>query len=91
MKRKLILVIGCIAAAAMLASCAQIKYGQVEADWGTAQKLATFNQVLNPQAGKNLAPVEGIPGPVSQTIVRKYRSSFQKTTTASVYTFNFGR
>ena len=91
MKRILILAIGCIAAAGLLAGCAHTQHGQLDRDWGTSKKLATFNQILNPQAIKNLDLVEGIPGSVSQIIVRKYKASFQKATTAPTYTFNFGR
>jgi hypothetical protein len=92
MKRRLIMAVGCLLfAAGLLTGCAQTEYTRLDRDWGTSKKLATFNQVLNPQAIKNLDLIEGIPGSVSQIIVRKYRASFQKSTTAPTYTFNFGR
>jgi len=51
---------------------------RVETDYGTSNKLARFNQTLNPDAEKNLQPVEGMDGQASQKALDTYRKGFEK-------------
>lgn len=51
---------------------------RLEADYGTSFKLAISNQILNPEAGKNLKPVEGIDGKAAEAALERYRESFKK-------------
>ncbi|MBP1750242.1 MAG: putative exported protein [Deltaproteobacteria bacterium] len=51
---------------------------RLETDYGTSYKLARFNQTLDLEAEKNLKPVEGIDGQVSQRIVDRYYQGFEK-------------
>lgn len=65
-----------ILAAALLASCAGKT--RLEQDFGTSQKLAVQNQILNPEAGKNLQPVEGIDPVAGGIILKEYYKSFER-------------
>jgi hypothetical protein len=70
-----------------LAGCAQ---SRLETDYGTSHKLAIYNQTLNPDAERNLAPVEGMDGKAAQAAVDKYEKGFEKTAPAPSYTFSIG-
>ena len=37
----------------------------LDQNWGRSVETAKFNQILNPEAGKNLNPVEGLSGPAA--------------------------
>jgi hypothetical protein len=41
-------------------------------NWGRSFEAAKHNQTLNPDADKNLEPVEGIDGPAAERIMREY-------------------
>ena len=45
---------------------------RLEIDFGTSFKLAKFNQILNPEAEKNLDPVTGFDGGAAQGVIEKY-------------------
>lgn len=47
-------------------------------DYGTSAKLVKFNQILNPEAERNLAPVTGLDGKAAQTVIDKYEKGFEK-------------
>lgn len=64
-----------IAAAILVGGCAT---SRVETDFGTSYKLAKFGQTLNPDAEKNLDPVEGIDGRSGKNVVEKYEKSFER-------------
>jgi hypothetical protein len=75
MKPKVIkLMIGMIAVI-LLSGCAS---NRLENDFGTSYKLALMNQELNPEAEKNLKPVEGIDEQAGQKILEKYHTGFDK-------------
>ncbi|UCF85081.1 MAG: hypothetical protein JSV50_05465 [Desulfobacteraceae bacterium] len=50
----------------------------LEKNWGTAFESSKYNQIINPEAGKNTAPVEGLDGQAAEKNVKKYRDSFEK-------------
>jgi hypothetical protein len=56
---------------------------RLEMDYGTSAKLAKFNQILNPDAGKNLEPVEGLDGVAANAVMEKYRKEFEKAPSPS--------
>ena len=57
----------------------------IDANWGKSFETAKNNQILNPQAAKNLEPVEGLDGKAAENIINKYEESFkEKTDTASM-------
>ena len=63
---------------------------RVEMDYGTSHKFSKFNQILNPQAEKNLEPVEGLDAGAAQKAVEKYRKGFEKTETPSAAPVTLG-
>lgn len=88
MKSK-IAILCCVGAVMFLAvGCAP---SRVAMDYGTSFELQKYNQILNPEAEKNLEPVVGIDGRAAQNIEDKYQKSFeqpQQSTTS--YQFNIG-
>jgi hypothetical protein len=44
-------------------------------NWGRSYETARFNQILNPEADQNLAPVEGLTGPAA---IRVMESATQR-------------
>lgn len=74
----------------LLASCAGST--RLEEDFGTSQKLAVQNQILNPEAGRNLQPVEGIDPVAGGVILNQYYKSFERgKQKQSGYTFEMIR
>jgi len=63
---------------------------RVEMDFGMSYNLSKYNQILYPDAEKNLKPVEGLDGKVANTVVEKYRKDFEKPAPAPVFTFSAG-
>ena len=47
-------------------------------NWGRSFETAKFNQTLDPQAGKNETPVEGLEGKAADYAVEKYENSFKE-------------
>ena len=46
---------------------------QLDKNWGRSFEAAKYNQTLNPDAEKNLAPVEGLDGPVAERVMEGYK------------------
>lgn len=85
MYKKYAVIIGLIACALWLSGCAS---SRLETDYGTSHKLSLMNQILNPDAEKNLAPVEGIEGPAAKASVDKYTKSFQTEPPAQTFSYS---
>ncbi|MEJ2724862.1 MAG: hypothetical protein P8175_09500 [Deltaproteobacteria bacterium] len=51
---------------------------QVDKNWGRSFEAAKYNQILNPEAEKNLAPVEGLDGSVAERIIEDYKKGFDE-------------
>lgn len=86
--KKMILVAGLTIVVIALASCAGP--GRVERDFGTSHRLQVYNQVLNTDAEKNLAPVEGMDGRAASAAVEKYEKGFEKPQPPPTYTISVG-
>lgn len=63
---------------------------RLEMDYGTSVKLAKFNQIVNPQAEKNLEPVTGFDGEAAQAAIGRYRKGFEEKPAALPFTFSIG-
>jgi hypothetical protein len=50
----------------------------LDQNWGRSFEAAKHNQTLNPDADKNLEPVEGIDGPAAERIMREYTEGGKK-------------
>ena len=52
--------------------CAQLNMAdtksQLDKNWGRSFESARYNQILNPEAEKNLEPVEGLAGPAVEKL-----------------------
>lgn len=88
--RKTIAIIASLSfTAGLLISCAT-QPTRVEMDYGTSYKLQKFNQTANPDAEKNLAPVQGLDSEASASTVKKYHKEFEKQEKAPSYTSGMG-
>ncbi len=68
-----------------LAGCAPTT-SLVEQGHGTSYKMAVANQILNPDAEKNLEPVVGMYNTAADKTVTKYNKEFEKASQIPVYT-----
>jgi len=69
----------------ILAGCAPTT-STVEGGWGTSYKMAVADQILNPDADKNLEPVTGMSGTAADKTINKYNKEFDKLPQVPVYT-----
>ena len=51
---------------------------RLEADYGNSFRQAKSNQVLNPEASNNIAPVTGMDGQSAQAIIKTHRTESAK-------------
>ncbi|GAB63441.1 MAG: pilus assembly protein [Candidatus Jettenia sp.] len=65
-----------------LVSCAT---SRVEKDYGNSFQLVKSNQILNPEAGKNLDPVHGLDGHAALIVMEKYRKGFEIRSAPPMY------
>jgi hypothetical protein len=77
------ILIGSLVLFLTLTSC--VGPSRLEIDYGTSHKLATFNQILDPEAEKNLEPVTGFDGNVARRVVEKYEKDFEKSSPPPTY------
>lgn len=73
------------------AGYAESKMSRLEMDYSTSYKLAKFNQILNPDAEKNLEPVYGFSGRAAKNAVKRYWGKFEKPPKQPAYTFSIGK
>ena len=74
----------------LIFSVSVVAESRVETDFGTSHKLQKFNQILNPDAEKNLAPVEGLDGRAAQKSVDKHLEKYATPSKDPVYNFSIG-
>jgi len=83
LKRTIALTIAC-AMLALSAGCSSSgpvhEETLLDKNWGRSVETAKYNQILNPEAGKDLTPVEGLSGKAADNSVKKYENSFKKET-----------
>ena len=87
MTRKSHILIGLVAIFLISAGCANIPT-RLEMDYGTSFKLSKFNQILNPEAEKNLELVTGFDGGAAQATMGRYQKGFEEKTSAPTYVFS---
>ncbi len=83
---KRIILLGLIIGVIFLSACAT-QYSKLDMDHGTSFKLATFNQIANPEAEKNLEPVYGLDGKAAQATIELYRKDFERAPQTQKRTF----
>ncbi len=57
----------------------------VDENWGRSLETARYNQTFNPQAEKNLSPVDGMDGQSAVNTIESYRQGFSKGEAAAGY------
>ena len=62
----------------------------LDRNWGRSHETAKFNQIVNPEADKNLDPVVGLDAAAAESNMKKYRESFKTATPRPVYNINIG-
>jgi hypothetical protein len=88
MGRRSFFLIGFTALFSIVVGCAGPS--RLERDFGTSVNLAISNQILNPEAEKNIEPVSGLDGEAAQAILEKYRKDFEKPPAPMPYTLSIG-
>jgi len=58
--------------------------------WGKSFESMKYNQILNPDAGKNLDPVVGLDGQAAEQVMDRYREDFKGKPSKKVYNLNVG-
>ena len=77
MLKKSLIIIGIIAAIFVVSACSGTETLS-EQNWGRSYETATYNQILNPQADKNLKPVESLDGQAAENDMQRYRDGFKE-------------
>jgi hypothetical protein len=62
----------------------------LDKNWGSSFESAKYNQILNPDAGKNLDPVVGLDGAAANQTTERYRENFKAKPSKKVYNLNLG-
>ena len=75
LKRSLI-IIGIIAAVSFISACSGTDTLS-QRNWGKSYETAAYNQMLNPDADKNLKPVDSLDSQAAKNTHKKYRESFK--------------
>lgn len=83
MRKGCFLLIGAIAMFLIFTACAGPS--RLDIDYGTSHKLSKFNQILDPEAEKNLEPVMGLDGKAAESVVEKYQKDFEKPASPPTY------
>ena len=62
----------------------------VQGDYGNSYNMAKHNQILNPDAAKDLEPVTGFDGKAAQKTTERYRKDFEKPAPPPTYVLGVG-
>ena len=87
MRRLLFVLTGAAAIMILLGGCVA---SRVDADFGTSHKLSKINQIINPDAEKNLEPVNGLSGVAVTGVMDRYENGFTQEKPAPTYTLTVG-
>ena len=77
MLKKVLIIIGITAGVLVASACSGTKTLS-ERNWGKSYETATYNQILNPDADKNLKPVNSLDGQAAENNMQRYRESFKE-------------
>ncbi len=79
MKKTFFVLINLLIIVMLLGGCTVFE-SRLEKDYGNSHSLAIVNQTLNPEAEKNLEPVDGIDGNTANIIVESFQKGFEERT-----------
>jgi hypothetical protein len=81
MLKKYFLIVGIVMGLLFVSGCSGTKLSQRESlldrNWGRSYEAAIYNQMVNPDAYKNLEPVLNLDGAAAGYNVNKYKNSFK--------------
>ncbi len=75
MRRAALTILITLLAIFLISACAQPT--RLDKNYGRSFKQARLNQILDPEAGKNLEPMTGLDGKAAQASIEKYRRAFE--------------
>jgi hypothetical protein len=82
MLKRHFLIIGIFTGLLLISSCSgttpNSEDSMTNRNWGRSHSTAIYNQMVNPDAGKNLDPVSGLDGTAADNNVKKYQESFKE-------------
>ena len=81
MSKRYFLISAIIAMVSLSWGCGGTPFHQdstLDKNWGRSYETAKYNQILDPEAAKNLDPVTGLGGDPTDYNVNKYKESFKK-------------
>jgi hypothetical protein len=81
LKRAITVTLGAVLAVAFFGCVKNYSTGgntELDRNWGKSYETAKYQQILNPEAGKNMEPVEGLDGRVEGRIMEGYIKGEQK-------------
>ncbi len=77
MLKKSLIIVGITAAVLVVSACSGTETLS-ERNWGRSYETATYNQILNPDADKNLKPVDSLDGQAAENDMQRYRDGFKE-------------
>ncbi len=75
--KKIIALMGLVGIVIAFSGCSEAS-SRLEANYGESVRQAKTSQILNPDAGKNLEPCEGLDGQAAAIVMDEYRKGFRK-------------
>jgi hypothetical protein len=84
------LVFACLGIGLMMLAGCTLGPTRLEADYGRSVDLAGSNQILDPAAQQNLAPVYGFDGKAAEATIDRYRSTFEKAAPPPTFVIPIG-
>ena len=87
MGARCLIAVGLIAALSVFSGCGATL---LDKNWGKSFESAKSNQILNPEAGKNLDPVVGLDGQAAESSLGTYRNGFEQKESEKAYNLNLG-
>jgi hypothetical protein len=77
MLKKGLIIIGITAAVLVAVACSGTETLS-ERNWGKSYETAKYQQMLNPDAGKIIKPVDSLDGQAAENDMQRYRDSFKE-------------
>jgi hypothetical protein len=87
---RIVIAVTAIVGFVMLVGGCASDFSKLDNDFGTSVKLSKANQILNPDAEKNVDVVQGMDGTAAEKVLEKYHEGFEKPTEGPTYTFKVG-
>jgi hypothetical protein len=75
-----------IFAMAILGCAENYRETALDRNWGRSLESAKYQQILNPEAGKNLEPVVGLEGPAGEKIMENHIAGEKTKKQSSILT-----